>query len=521
MAPSDGMGMGSLNWRKLFAASESQSLQFFPPKISEGEVRIEPLIEVFDEGVRVWHSSLVAQFLSKPPNFNSLVRSVKLLWGKFGDIDINPAGDNLFLIHFPSLENRDWVLANGPWHIQNMPIILRKWQPNLKSLEFNMEKLPIWVHLSRVPLELFTGIGLSYIASALGTPLYMDGITANRLRLSYAKVCVEISVDFKVPKSIPVMLCDGTLASIAVEVPWFPPRCAQCCMFGHVDKVSDRKKEAQKVWVPRKDLQPTVVDKGKSPVLAQKDSSSYASTSAIGFPVVLVQAPDSIVHLSAGTNSLGSVQSGDDLTSGVSINVESVQPDGGIAYVDTRHTHSSSVQTAAISAQLGANPLDSVQYGDDLVSGASINVVSVQPDDDFADSVANQFVVLSESDPKLVREASEGVVELMKDLKQANKNVQRGKRKVHVVPTTQSVTCLIQFGNMHFYVSGVYGHNLGSDRQALWQHLFELKGIIGDKPWKILEKKQVVQNKLRNLLAAEESFLRQKSRVLWVQERDQ
>ncbi|KAK9005657.1 hypothetical protein V6N11_043082 [Hibiscus sabdariffa] len=155
-------------------------------------------------------------------------------------------------------------------------------------------------------------------------------------------------------------------------------------MFGHVDKVSDRKKEAQKVWVPRKDLQPTVVDKGKSPVLAQKDSSSYASTSAIGFPVVLVQAPDSIVHLSAGTNSLGSVQSGDDLTSGVSINVESVQPDGGIAYVDTRHTHSSSVQTAAISAQLGANPLDSVQYGDDLVSGASINVVSVQPDDGLA-----------------------------------------------------------------------------------------------------------------------------------------
>ncbi|KAK8580466.1 hypothetical protein V6N12_070738 [Hibiscus sabdariffa] len=113
---------------------------------------------------------------------------------------------------------------------------------------------------------------------------------------------------------------------------------------------------------------------GKSPVLAQKDSSSYASTSAIGFPAVLVQAPDSIVHLSAGTNPLDSVQSGDDLTSGVSVNAESVQPDDGIAFVDTGHTHSSYVQTATISAQLGANPLDSVHSNDDLVSGASVCV---------------------------------------------------------------------------------------------------------------------------------------------------
>ncbi|KAK8565938.1 hypothetical protein V6N12_059482 [Hibiscus sabdariffa] len=37
----------------------------------------------------------------------------------------------------------------------------------------------------------------------------------------------------------------------------------------------------------------------------------------------------------------------------------------------------------------------------------------------------------------------------------------------------------------------------------------------------ILKKEQVVQNELRNLLAVEESFLQQKSRVLWVQEGDQ
>ena len=41
-----------------------------------------------------------------------------------------------------------------------------------------MERLPIWVHLGNVPLELFTLDGLSYIANAIGNPLYMDKCTA-------------------------------------------------------------------------------------------------------------------------------------------------------------------------------------------------------------------------------------------------------------------------------------------------------------------------------------------------------
>ncbi|MBA0814024.1 hypothetical protein Gohar_019874 [Gossypium harknessii] len=51
-----------------------------------------------------------------------------------------------------------------------------------------MDCLPVWIHLKHVPLELFTGGGLSYIASALGNPLYMDRITASKQRLPYAKL---------------------------------------------------------------------------------------------------------------------------------------------------------------------------------------------------------------------------------------------------------------------------------------------------------------------------------------------
>ncbi|KAK8683727.1 hypothetical protein V6N13_039778 [Hibiscus sabdariffa] len=98
-----------------------------------------------------------------------------------------------FLFQFASDEDCTWVLDNGPWHIQNKPIVLREWTPNLKSLGFRMENLPIWEYLFDDPLELFTSLGLSYISSALGSPLYMDDIIASRYVVSF---CEGVRVGF-------------------------------------------------------------------------------------------------------------------------------------------------------------------------------------------------------------------------------------------------------------------------------------------------------------------------------------
>ncbi|XVE49273.1 hypothetical protein DITRI_Ditri01bG0069800 [Diplodiscus trichospermus] len=106
----------------------------------------------------------------------------------------------------------------GPWHIQNKPIIIQKWDPGLRTLEFNMAKLPIWVQLSHIPLELFAQRGISYIASALGNPFYMDRFTASQQRLAFAKVCVEIDAKMEIPKMIDVALRDGTIDQIYVDI---------------------------------------------------------------------------------------------------------------------------------------------------------------------------------------------------------------------------------------------------------------------------------------------------------------
>ena len=112
------------------------------------------------------------------PFFVSLFqRLANVMWGGDGEVKVKLAGPNLFIIQFFNSIARDRVLESSPWHIQNKPLIIRGWEPGLKSLEFNMKKLPIWIHLGNVPLKLFTNRGLSYIASTLSNLLYMDCIT--------------------------------------------------------------------------------------------------------------------------------------------------------------------------------------------------------------------------------------------------------------------------------------------------------------------------------------------------------
>ncbi|XVE69098.1 hypothetical protein DITRI_Ditri09bG0123200 [Diplodiscus trichospermus] len=147
---------GATDWRNLFSAAADQALKCFPPNLVNGKALIAPPREIFEEGEHYWKNAIVAQFVGKIPNFGAFQKMVNILWGESGTMDIRPAGINLFIVQFPNPEMRDKVLELGPWHLQNKPIIIGKWEPGLRTLEFNMAKLPIWLQLSNIPLELFT-----------------------------------------------------------------------------------------------------------------------------------------------------------------------------------------------------------------------------------------------------------------------------------------------------------------------------------------------------------------------------
>lgn len=63
----------------------------------------------------------------------------------------------------------------------------------MSSLEFNLNTIPVWIHLSNILLEMFNQKGIGYLPSVVGTPLFIDRVTAKKHRLAFTRVCVEVN----------------------------------------------------------------------------------------------------------------------------------------------------------------------------------------------------------------------------------------------------------------------------------------------------------------------------------------
>lgn len=62
--------------------------------------------------------------------------------------------------------------------------------------------MPIWVRLPNLPLICWGSGSLGRIDCLIGAPLFADECTYKQLRISFARIIVEIDVTRELPKSI-------------------------------------------------------------------------------------------------------------------------------------------------------------------------------------------------------------------------------------------------------------------------------------------------------------------------------
>ena len=65
-------------------------------------------------------------------------------------------------------------------------MLLRKWTLGIVPKSFVFYYVPIWIKLGTIPMELWTDVRLTVVASAIGKPLSLDLATKERRRLSHA-----------------------------------------------------------------------------------------------------------------------------------------------------------------------------------------------------------------------------------------------------------------------------------------------------------------------------------------------
>ncbi|KAF7152803.1 hypothetical protein RHSIM_Rhsim01G0069100 [Rhododendron simsii] len=210
-------------------------LQFFPPQMDGEKVTVSPPKSVELLGAERWKDCIVGHFVDKKLPY-LMVRSFAFnRWGKFGLKDVLSNDRGFFFFQFGIEGACRQVLEAGPCHIGGKLMVLQEWYPGIVLEKEGLTRLPIWIQLYNVPLQYWSAEGLSYLASAVGKPLYADEMTESAKRVSFAKVCVEVDLKSSLPHSFDLITSSGQLVIIDVKYPWRPTKCTSCGVFGHFE----------------------------------------------------------------------------------------------------------------------------------------------------------------------------------------------------------------------------------------------------------------------------------------------
>lgn len=169
--------------------------------------------EIVEKGCAKWQTTLCGYFVGQNMSFNELKYHLRRMWGRYGlkDVSVNNSDINLF--KFKDVEGMQYVLDKGPWMVNNRPLLVMKWDPEIGMEKVEPIKLPVWVKLMRIPMEAWSKEGISALTSCLGKPLMMDEVTARMCqhgigRTDYARVLVEFEASKVMKNEIKIEYTD-------------------------------------------------------------------------------------------------------------------------------------------------------------------------------------------------------------------------------------------------------------------------------------------------------------------------
>ena len=83
----------------------------------------------------------------------------------------------MFYFKFRDEEGIKEVINNGPWMVNSKPMVVQKWSIDMCLDKNEPKKIPVWVKMMNVPMEAWSIMGISALASSIEKPVIMDEVT--------------------------------------------------------------------------------------------------------------------------------------------------------------------------------------------------------------------------------------------------------------------------------------------------------------------------------------------------------
>ena len=212
----------------------------------------------WQEGAGLWRHPVIGQVVNASVSYAEIVK-----WASWKDCvtTVSQIKPGLFLFDFFTEEERFGAINKNWTFYHRETMVFKPWNTEIPLDQVCMDSTPVWIQLPGLQPRLWTSSTLSKIASFVGVPLATDRMTAQRTRLDYARILVDVKHDGQFPVEIPIKGPDGTAFVHKVVYEWKVKKCQGCGLLGHEEYECRRKagnrKDGRGEGTQRQ-LQPTI-----------------------------------------------------------------------------------------------------------------------------------------------------------------------------------------------------------------------------------------------------------------------
>ena len=239
---------GSSTWA--MKAKEKKSLKKYEVEVKSQDGKHKVVIpgEILVDSTPLWEDFVVEKFLDIAPHIAKVHMVVNKIWS-YGDsnskVEVYDVDAKMMRFKISNQKAREKVIKRGMWNIAGVPMVVKKWTPKTEEEKQEEEAIPMWVHLKKVPLNMFSWEALSFMTSTVRFPLHLHPETAACSNFEEAKIFVNVDVSKTLPKEIEFSL-NGKEFTAEFYYPWLPSRCKICEKWGHKETVCVTKKREKK-----------------------------------------------------------------------------------------------------------------------------------------------------------------------------------------------------------------------------------------------------------------------------------
>ncbi|KAL2491445.1 Uncharacterized protein Adt_27073 [Abeliophyllum distichum] len=228
--------------RKSFAsilqsAPDSACHQFVAkePFLHRGEPALTITADEEASLVEPFKFTLVGKFSHRKPSMVE-VRNSFQKFGFTGEFKIGLIDFKHILIHLTHEDDYSRLFLKPLWFIMGCPMRVLKWTCDFHP-DVETSIAPVWISFPLLPVHLRAKEFLYALSKLVGIPLRIDEATADLLRPSEARVCVEVNLKHKLPERVWIERGESRSFWQPVVYEQLPHFCAKCRHMGHlIDK---------------------------------------------------------------------------------------------------------------------------------------------------------------------------------------------------------------------------------------------------------------------------------------------